>query len=362
MSDRLSVTYRISGNDPRRVAEAIRVEQTIEFPFDLAPDWIQNEIVGQIDFFGESVTGPAEVAISYNPEIFAGQISAFLNVLWGNVSLFPGVRIVGLEIPDSFLKNFSGPKFGVSGLRKLFGAESRPLLTTAIKPMGLSTSELVKMSTTLAEAGFDIIKDDHSLANQPWARWRERVVAISEAVAKVNSKNGSKVAYAPSLNLPADEIREAALFAREHGAGALLLLPGLQGFDLIRVISDEIGLPIMGHPTMLGSLVTSPDSGISHGIVFGTLMRLAGADISIFPNHGGRFSFSPSECREIAAACKNPLGDLSPIWPAPAGGMSAERVPEILTFYGKDAALLVGGALHRGDLAVNAKILRDAAN
>ena len=64
MSDRLRVTYRISGNDPRRVAEAIRVEQTIEFPFDLAPDWIQNEIVGQIDFFGESVTGPAEVAIS----------------------------------------------------------------------------------------------------------------------------------------------------------------------------------------------------------------------------------------------------------------------------------------------------------
>jgi hypothetical protein len=37
-------------------------------------------------------------------------------------------------------------------------------------------------------------------------------------------------------------------------------------------------------------------------------------------------------------------------------------VPEILTFYGNDAALLVGGALHRGDLAVNAKILRDAAN
>jgi len=29
----------------------------------------------------------------------------------------------------------------------------------------------------------------------------------------------------------------------------------------------------------------------------------------------------------------------------PAGGMSVERVPEMLEFYGKDAMLLIGGAL-----------------
>ena len=37
MSDRINVTYRIAGNDPAAVAEAIRVEQTIEFPNELAP-------------------------------------------------------------------------------------------------------------------------------------------------------------------------------------------------------------------------------------------------------------------------------------------------------------------------------------
>ena len=110
----------------------------------------------------------------------------------------------------------------------------------------------------------------------------------------------------------------------------------------------------MGHPAMLGSLVTSKDSGIAHGIVFGTLMRLAGADISIFPNIGGRFSFSKEECIEIADRSRGKLGTLKPTLIAPAGGMTLERIPEMIDMYGKDAALLIGGALSRGNLADNA--------
>ena len=49
MTDRITVTYRITGNEPAAVAEAIRVEQTIEFPHDLAPEWIQREVVGRVE-------------------------------------------------------------------------------------------------------------------------------------------------------------------------------------------------------------------------------------------------------------------------------------------------------------------------
>jgi ribulose-bisphosphate carboxylase large chain len=31
--------------------------------------------------------------------------------------------------------------------------------------------------------------------------------------------------------------------------------------------------------------------------------------------------------------------------PAPAGGMTLQRVPEMLRFYGKDVMMLIGGAL-----------------
>jgi ribulose-bisphosphate carboxylase large chain len=354
VSDRLVIDYRISGGEPEAVAEAIRVEQTIEFPFDLAAPWIQQEVVGRI----ESVDGPL-VRVSYDPRVVGGDLVQLLNVLWGNVSLFPGVRVVGLSLPESVLAGFRGPRFGLAGLRSMFGAEGRPLVCTALKPMGLSSEDLASTGAILAEAGFDIIKDDHGLANQEWAPWRERVHRVSEAVRRAAARAGTRSTYLPALNVPADRLFEAAYEAKEAGAGGLLVLPGLTGFDALRVLAqdDALGLPIMAHPSFLGSLVVSPDQGIDHGIVLGTLMRLAGADISVFPNHGGRFSFSPDECLSIRDRSTEPLGALAPMWPSPGGGMSLERIPEMLDFYGPDVALLIGGALSRGDLADNARAM-----
>ena len=46
--DLIEIDYRITAGDPRAIADAIRVEQTIEFPFELAPEWIQQGVVGQV--------------------------------------------------------------------------------------------------------------------------------------------------------------------------------------------------------------------------------------------------------------------------------------------------------------------------
>lgn len=365
--DRLTVTYLYSGENPKEIADLIRVEQTIEFPFDLAPSWIQEEVVGKI----ESITSVSEginagekpehkIIISYNPDVIGGELTQFINVLWGNVSLLPKIKIIDFLLPDSFLSKFKGPRFGVPGLRKMFKAENRPLVTTALKPMGSDNSTLAKMAKTIASAGFDLIKDDHSLANQPWALWKDRVKVVAEAIGEA----GTHCRYAPSLNLPADQILEAAHLAKSLGAGALLILPGISGFDALRTLAedDQLALPIQAHPAALGSLVTSADCGISHGLVFGRLMRLAGADISIFPNFGGRFSFEESQCLEIAESARNEIADMRQMWIAPAGGMSLDRIPEMVKFYGVDTALLIGGALSRGDLFENSKRMVEKAH
>jgi ribulose-bisphosphate carboxylase large chain len=354
--DRIFVTYRFTGDDPKSLADVIRAEQTIEFPYELAPAWIQQEVVGKVEEISSTDKSSHLITISYNPDVTGGELNQFLNVLWGNVSLFPGVKIVNLKLPDSFLARFSGPRFGISGLRELLGAESRPLVSTALKPMGSDAKTLAEMARTLALAGFDLIKDDHSLANQPWATWKDRVTLISRAVREANEATGGRSVYAPSLNLPFDQIVDAAHTAKELGAGALLILPGITGFDSLRIIAadDSIALPIQGHPSMLGSLITSQSEGISHGIVLGTLMRLAGADITIFPNIGGRFAFTSEHCLDITERSREKLGSLKPIFVAPAGGMNLERIPEMVKMYGNDSALLIGGALSRGNLADNA--------
>ena len=354
--ERIYVTYAYQGENPTSIADLIRVEQTIEFPLELAPSWIQEEVVGKVEEITSSDKTNHLVHISYNPEIVGGELTQLLNVLWGNVSLFPGVKIVDLKLPESVVNKFKGPRFGISGLRTIFNAPTRPLIATALKPMGSDASTLAEMARTLALAGFDLIKDDHSLANQPWATWKERVTLISRAVQEANEITGRNSAYIPSLNLPFDKTIEAAHTAKDLGAGALLLLPGITGFDSLRVIAedDSLSLPILGHPAMLGSLVTSRDTGISHGLLFGTLMRLAGADISIFPNIGGRFSFTGEQCLEIATRSREKLGILKPTLIAPAGGMTLDRIPEMIEMYGLDSALLIGGALSRGHLADNA--------
>jgi len=354
------VTYEINSSNEKEIIDAIRVEQTIEFPFDLAPAWIQNEVVAHFISSKKINDKRSEVKISFNLDTTGYELPQFLNVLWGNVSMFPEVRITDIKFDEVFLNKFKGPRFGIEGIRKLFKAKSRPILATALKPMGLNAKELANIATIMVEAGIDLIKDDHSLANQPWATWDERAKIISEAVNNANTKFNRNSVYAPSVNLPSHQIFEKAAAARKLGAGALMVLPGVSSFDAMRNIadSDEINLPIMSHPSMLGSLFMNPNHGINHEIVLAKLMRLSGADITVFPNYGGRFSFNKEECLRISNTCRSNFGNLKTIFSSPGGGMTLERIDEIVDFFGNDTVLLIGGALHRGNLLENASNLR----
>jgi ribulose-bisphosphate carboxylase large chain len=359
---RFTVHYRLTGSKDEALDKArdICLEQTVEFPDDLVPNGdIRDHIVGRITAFEEIGTERHEVAISYALETAGAELTQLLNVIFGNISIKPGIRVERLELPEELLRNFKGPRFGREKLRSWLDVPDRPLLCTALKPMGLSPVDLASYAYQFALGGIDIIKDDHGLANQPFAPFRERVRYCVDAVERANHQTGRKCVYMPNISAPADQIIDRALFAKTAGARALLLAPGLVGFDTVRQIAEEdrIGLPIMSHPTLQGSFVTSPDSGISHYALFGQLARLAGADASIFPSWGGRFAFSRDECRSIAQGVCDPMGHLRISYCAPGGGMSLQRIPEMLEVYGSDVIFLVGGGLHRHgpDLVENSR-------
>jgi len=350
--DRIEAVYEFHGDVTEAEARvnALRVEQTIEFPADLVPDDdIQREIVGRVESVAVVDSGVVHAVVSYAVETTGFELPQLMNVLWGNSALLPGIRLVDFKLPASLLARLPGPRFGIKGLRGMFDAPSRPLLATALKPMGLSSARLAATAYELARGGIDMIKDDHSLANQPFAPYVERVQRCSEAVAKANAQSGLSCVYMPSINAPYNELESRIEVALDAGAGALLVLPGITSFDQMRYLATKTEVPIMGHPAYVGSYSASPTSGIAHGRLYGTLMRLAGADLSIFPNYGGRFSFSRQECRDIATALTEPLGDVKPAMPSPGGGMTLDRVDEIIDFYGNDVALLIGGDLHRGE-------------
>ena len=366
MDDRIRVTYRLTAQDriaARDRARAVAVEQTVEFPAELIEDpGIRDDVIGRPEFLAPAGPGAWEAVISYTTETAGRCLPQLLNLVFGNVSLQPGIRVQRLELPDAASVRFRGPRFGVEGLRFLYGAPSRPLLATALKPMGLSPVELADLAYRFALGGVDLIKDDHGLADQPFCAFESRVRACAAAVARANKETGGDSRYVANLVGPAETLRAQARFASRVGAGGLLVAPGLVGWDAMRALAedDTIGLPILFHPALLGGLTVSPDSGIAHEVLYGTLARLAGADVVIFPNHGGRFSFSMGDCRRITRGCAAPMAGHRTAFPAPAGGMSLDRVAELREFYGDDVVLLIGGDLHRhGDLVETCRRFRE---
>jgi len=234
-------------------------------------------------------------------------------------------------------------------------------LFTALKPMGLSPEDLADLAYRFALGGIDIIKDDHGISDQTFSPFQRRTALCAEAVRKANAATGGHAIYVPNITAPHGEELARAALAKELGAGGLLIAPGLTGFDSMRAVAeaDGVGLPVFAHPAFLGSYCFG-DSGIAHGVLFGLMMRLSGADASIYPNFGGRFSFSQAECREIAEACDAPMGGLKGIFPCPAGGMSLQSIPESLEVYGTEVIFLVGGGLfrHSSDLTENCRYFR----
>lgn len=349
--ERFSVIYSISGDSEEayQKAEDICIEQTIEFPADLVPDDdIRRHIFGRIESFERTPSG-FQAEVSYNVEIVSGEITQLLNVVFGNISLKPGIRAEKINFSPSLFQWFHGPKFGIQGLRELLKVFDRPLLCTALKPMGLSNKELASLAYQFAKGGIDIIKDDHGICNQPFSPFQDRVLRCVEAVQRANQETGGHSIYVPSVTGPNTQLGVRSNFAKQAGAGGVLIAPGIVGLDRMQGLADDpsFDLPILYHPTFIGSFITNPAGGISPYLLFGQLARLGGADIVIFPNHGGRFSFSERDCHQIARGATEPLGGIKPIFPAPAGGMRLDVIPQMLDFYGIDVVLLIGGDLHR---------------
>jgi len=367
--ERFSVVYFITGNaaQAKHRAEHICIEQTIEFPAELiGDDDIRRHIFGRLESLSQVNETQWQAVISYAYEITGMNLPQTMNVIFGNISLQPGVQVNQLLLPDSFTQHFKGPRFGMQGLRELCNEPESPLFCSALKPMGLSSAQLAQQAYEFAKGGIHFIKDDHGISDQVFAPFRERVPLCVAAVERANKETGLSCKYVPTINTPANQIFADARWAKEQGVGGLMLLPGISGFDTMRCIADddEIALPILGHPSLLGGMVSSAQSGYSHSVLFGQFMRLAGADVSIYPNFGGRFAFSREACLNIVQGTSCDMGTIKPIFPSPGGGMNLTRVPEMIEAYGRDIMFLIGGALHKGDKGVieNCQELRQLVN
>ena len=346
----VQATYRVRTESPEKVkdveaiAEAIAYEQTVELPPALVPEPIRERVVARTTSIKEVDESYFDVTLAFSARLANVNLSQLLNLIYGNVSIYDGVRLVDLWLPNDVLAHYRGPNFGVEGVRALTGVYNRPLLATALKPNGATPDILAEMAHQFALGGGNIVKDDQNIVDD-FTHFKTRVIACAEAVARANDRTGKTCLYFPHVSAPASTLRRQLEFVRDLGLKGVLLCPFIAGMDTVRQVIADTGLVHMAHPAMTGSFTNPRDAGIDHGILLGSLFRLAGADISIFPNQGGRFSFSAQTCQKIAQHLRAPLGKLAPSLPSPGGGMHYENLGEMSATYGEDCVLLVGGGL-----------------
>lgn len=340
---RILATYRVQARaaEIEAIAAALALEQSVETPRDVVRDpFVRDEILARVERIRPVSVDTHEVTLALAPITTGNDPAQLLNMLYGNSSLHAHVELVDVTLPQSLVEHFPGPRYGIEGLRRLTGAHGRPLTCAALKPQGLPVERLAELCYTFAKGGVDIIKDDHGLADQSYSPFDQRVRACQRAVERANRETGGRTMYAPSMVGRPEALYAQVRLVKEEGVGAVLLAPALIGMPVFEeLVSRHLDVPVLAHPAYAGAARVAPP------VLLGTLYRLFGADAIIYPNFGGRFAYTPSTCRAIAEAARKPWQGVRPAMPVPAGGMTVERVPELIEFYGPDTMLLIGGSL-----------------
>lgn len=344
-SERLIATYHVRAGaaEVDAVARAIAIEQSVECPIEAVFDThVRDHIVGQVA--GITPLGPDHYRVDVALALATTGLepAQALNMLFGNTSMHAHVEFVDIagSACEALARAFGGPRFGLAGMRDRLRVHARPFTCGAIKPQGMPVAALADVCKRLALGGLDIVKDDHGLANQAYSPFAERIPACQRAIEDANRETGGRAVYAPSLVGGPRALAEQARICREEGVGAVMIAPALVGMPTFReIVAEHVDVPVLAHPSYMGGARVAPP------LLLGKLYRMLGADAVIYANYGGRFAYPPQLCAEIAVTSRAPWMGLPAVLPVPAGGMTVERVPELLDFYGTDVMLLIGGSL-----------------
>ena len=289
------------------------------------------------------------IRIAYPWANFGPYFSMMLSTVLGNISSSGKVKLLDLEFPQSFLKNFKGPKFGVQGIRDLLGVYDRPLLNNMIKPcIGLDPQKTAELAYEAAVGGVDIIKDDELVSDPSFCPLVDRVKAVMEALQKADEVKGEKTLYAFNITGPLDLMRERAHAAIDAGANALLINYATVGLDNARAIAEdpEINVPLLAHSDYTGATYESEWSGMSATLIGAKLPRLAGLDMVISLTPYGKFPMMMDTFINSGLQMLAPFGHIKPVFPMPGGGTTQGHIEDIMKKFGNDVMIAAGGAIH----------------
>lgn len=273
----------------------------------------------------------ALVKVSWSIENFGYNLPLMISTLQGNlyeIRQFTGLKLMAIDIPDSFANHYRGPAFGIEGCRKLTGVYNRPLIGTIIKPsIGLTPEQTAGMVQTLAEAGIDFVKDDELLSASANSPFEKRVDAIMDVINRHADKTGKKVMYAFNLSGEIDEMeRRYEKIVNSGGTCAMLSINSV-GISATKKICDIGTLAIHGHRNGWGMMTRHSLLGIDFP-AYQKLWRLAGVDQMHVNGIDNKFWETDDSVVRSIEACLTPMFGGYSALPVVSSGQWGGQAPE----------------------------------
>lgn len=291
----------------------------------------------------------AEVEISFPLRNVGNSIPNLLTTVAGNlyeIQQLSGIRLLDLDLPESFSRRYPGPAFGIEGTRRLMGVPQRAMIGTIVKPsIGLSPADTALLVRELGLAGLDFAKDDELNANAPYAPLEQRVEAVMAEVNRAADRTGRKLMYAFNITGDLDEMRRGHDLVRDAGGTCVMVAINSVGFAALAWLRRHCELPIHGHRAMYGALARHPLLGIGF-TAYQKLCRLAGVDHLHVGGFDSKFYQSNAEVKQSILDCLSPLHGGMQVVPAISSAQWAGSAVTILRETGAtDVLHLAGGGI-----------------
>ncbi|MDD3084113.1 MAG: RuBisCO large subunit C-terminal-like domain-containing protein, partial [Candidatus ainarchaeum sp.] len=245
--------------------------------------------------------------IAYSKELFEEHnIAQIISSVAGNIfgmKDLQNIKLLDIDFPESFVRHYSGPMYGVDGIRKIMRVKYRPLVGAVVKPkIGLNETQHAKIAYNSWLGGCDYVTDDENLTSMPFNNFEKRVSLTLKAREKAEKETGEKKAYLPNVTASYPEMVQRTEFALKHGCDFVMVDVLAVGWSAVQALKDQdFRVVLHGHRAMHATFTRNPKHGISM-ITIAKLCRLIGLDELQVGGVAGRMNEKVGEVSSIGEA------------------------------------------------------------
>lgn len=313
-----------------------------------------------------------------------GAITSFMSGPGGNIfgmKAVKNLRMQDVSFPEQYIKNFKGPNYGTSAIRKIFKRKSGPITSVVPKPkLGYTAEEHArKVAYAVWKGGIDCVKDDENLSSQKFNKFEKRVRLVARYRDKAERETGDvKDAFLNVTSPNFKELEKRIKIVHNHGFKYFMLDTVVSGFTAVQTAVDfahDYGMAIHGHRAMHAMFTKNPKHGMSM-LCLAKLMRLVGIDQLHIGTVVGKLGGIKEEViatkemvmRQSVSEIKNlrmpqKWGKIKPMLPVASGGLHPGLLPQVFDIYGTtDIVLQIGGGTqgHPSGIEAGAKAVMQA--